>query len=213
MPLNNVDKIKTFLSFNNPGDFYFVQLIKRRKDNPEMSKDVKVIKSHYLNSLDDYDKLIPKIIETCDRENCRAYIRLNVRNYNKLGLKLISEVAQMVSNGNDLKSLPNVFDSVAGQYSSDLDKKWIVDIDWVDLPVNQKFYLDGTVVMGKSEMSKFITTLQGLQLDAGKVPLIEFIRTKNGFHVITRPFNLQIFSNQYPKFKVQKDNMTLIYIP
>jgi hypothetical protein len=213
MVLNNVDKIRSLLSFINPGDFYFVQLIKRRKDNPDMSKDVKVIKSYYLNSLDDYDKLVPKMIETCDRENCRAYIRLNIRNYNKLGLKLIAEVAQMVSNGNDLKSLPNVFDSIAGQYSSEPDKKWIIDVDWVDLPEMNQYILDGKMIVGHSTTAKLISLLQGLQLEAGKVPMCELIQTKNGFHVITRPFNLQIFTKEFPKLQVHKDNMTIIYCP
>ena len=120
MGLDNSLKIREFLSFGE-NDFYFVQLIKRRKDNPDMSKDVKIIKSYYINSFDDYNNLIPKIIETCDRENCRAYIRLNKRNYNKLALKLIAETAQLASNSNDLRSLPNLFDSVAGQFSSDPD--------------------------------------------------------------------------------------------
>lgn len=213
MALNNVDKIRSLLSFIKPGDFYFVQLIKRRKDNPDMSKDVKVIKSYYLNSLNDYDKLVPKMIETCDRENCRAYIRLNIRNYNKLGLKLIAEVAQMVSNGDDLKSLPNVFDSVAGQYTSDPDKKWIVDIDWVDLPEMHKYILDGKMIVGHSETAKLMSLLQGLQLGARKEPLLELIQTKNGFHVVTRPFNLNLFSKEFPNIQVHKDNMTIIYCP
>lgn len=69
MGLDNSLIIREFLSFGE-NDFYFVQLIKRRKDNPDMTKDVKIIKSYYINSFDDYNNLIPKIIETCDRENC-----------------------------------------------------------------------------------------------------------------------------------------------
>lgn len=210
MGLNNVDKIRSLLSFNNTGDFYFVQIIKRRKDNPDMSKDVKVIKSFYLNSLVDYDKVVPKMIEICEKEKSRAYIRLNIRNYNKLGLKLIAEVAQMVSNGNDLKLLPNVFDSVAGQYTSDHDKKWVVDVDWVDLPEMKSYILDGKMIVGESATAKLLSLLQNLQIDARKEPLLELIQTKNGFHVITRPFNLQLFSNVFPNIQVHKDGLTLI---
>jgi hypothetical protein len=212
MGLNNSDKIKQFLSFGD-NDFYFVQLIKRRKDNPEMTKDVKVIKSYYINSFDDYDKLLPRIIETCDQENCRAYIRLNKRNYNKLGLKLIAEIAQLVSNGGELKSLPNTFDSVAGQYSSDPDKKWIVDVDWVDLPEMGQYIFDGKMIVGHSETAKLMSLLQGLQLGANKEPLMELIQTKNGFHVVTRPFNVHLFSKEFPNIQVHKDNMTIIYCP
>lgn len=215
MGLDNSLVIRGFLSFD-VNDFYFVQLIKRRKDNPDMSKDVKVIKSYYINSFDDYDKLIPKIIETCDRENCRAYIRLNKRNYSKLALKMISEVAQLVSNNNDLKGIPNIFDSVAGQFSSDPDKKWIVDVDWKDLENMNEFISDGgfiNLLYGSSETAMLISTLQALQVYSNKEPRIDVIQTKNGFHIVTRPFNLQLFSKTHPKIQVHKDNMTLIYCP
>ena len=212
MALNNSSKIKEFLSFGD-NDFYFLQLLKRKKDNPEMTKDVKVIKSYYINSLDEYDMLLPRIIEVCDKENCRAYIRLNKRNYNKLGLKLIAEIAQLVSNGGDLKGLPNAFDSVAGKYSSDLEKKWIVDVDWVDLPETQKFIIDGKMIVGHSNTAKLMSLLQQLQLETGKEPLMDVIQTKNGFHIVTRPFNLQSFSIVFPNIEVKKDAMTLVYIP
>jgi hypothetical protein len=215
MGLNNSLKIREFLSFGE-NDFYFVQLIKRRKDNPEMLKDVKVIRSYYINSFDDYDKLIPKIIETCDNENCRAYIRLNKRNYAKLALKLISETAQLASNSNDLRSLPNLFDSVAGQFSSDPDKKWIVDVDWKDLENINEFIIDGdifNIVNGIPEIVHLFSTLNDLQVGANKDPLLELIKTKNGFHVVTRPFNLHLFSKTFPNLQVHKDNMSIIYCP
>ena len=42
--MNNFQKIKPVLKFENENDFYFIQILKRRKDNPEMDRDVKVIK-------------------------------------------------------------------------------------------------------------------------------------------------------------------------
>ena len=51
------------------------------------------------------------------------------------------------------------------------------------------------------------------QIEARKEPMMELIRTKNGFHVVTRPFNLHIFAKQYPNIQVHKDNMALIYCP
>ena len=34
--INNFDLIRSYLKFENSGDFYFIQLISRRKDNPEL---------------------------------------------------------------------------------------------------------------------------------------------------------------------------------
>ena len=69
------------------------------------------------------------------------------------------------------------------------------------------------LIYGASETAKILSTLQMLQIGARKEPMMELIRTKNGFHVVTRPFNLHIFAKQYPNIQVHKDNMTLIYCP
>lgn len=206
MSVVNFHHIKEFLSFTEKNDFYFIQLIKRRKDNPDMKKDVKVIRSFYVNSIEEYDELISKIVDICEVENCRAYIRLNKRNYGKLALKLISEIAQNVSNGNDLRTLPNLFDSVAGQYSSDDDKKWIVDIDWKDL--------DTIMYEGNpANVSDILNVVRELQVMADKEPMVKVIQTKNGVHVVTKPFNPHLFAKKFPTIQVHKDNMTLLYCP
>jgi len=46
MSVDNSAKIGTMLSFDKD-DFYFLQILKRRKDNPEMDRDMVVIKKHF----------------------------------------------------------------------------------------------------------------------------------------------------------------------
>ena len=38
--VNNFDKIRNFLTFNSSDDFYFIQILKRRKDNPTLFKNI-----------------------------------------------------------------------------------------------------------------------------------------------------------------------------
>ena len=52
MEINNTAKIGTMLSFEKD-DFYFVQVLKRRKDNPEMEKDMVVIDNFYIPDIDE----------------------------------------------------------------------------------------------------------------------------------------------------------------
>jgi len=39
------------------------------------------------------------------------------------------------------------------------------------------------------------------------------IPTKNGYHIITKPFNLKQFKDKYPDIDVHKNNPTILYIP
>ena len=44
MTLDNFEKIKPLLKFEQPGNFYFIQIFKRRKDNSSMQMDMQVIR-------------------------------------------------------------------------------------------------------------------------------------------------------------------------
>jgi hypothetical protein len=204
MEVNNSAKIGTMISFDKD-DFYFLQILKRRKDNPEMEKDMVVIKNYYIESMDQYIKLIPRIILLCKYENARAYFRLNKRNYKKIGLQMIRRVADHISSGNN-KAIKTAFDSVCGEFHSDTDKKWIVDIDFKDLDDREFFSRENSI-------SNIISTLTDLQLETEKEPMIEILPTKNGVHIITRPFNLKKFRETFFGIDVHKDNPSILYCP
>jgi hypothetical protein len=198
MEVNNSAKIGTMISFDKD-DFYFLQILKRRKDNPEMEKDMVVIKNYYIESMDQYIKLIPRIILLCQYENARAYFRLNKRNYKKIGLQMIKRVADHISSGNN-SAIKTAFDSVCGEYHSDTDKKWLIDIDINSIDIN-------------NNIKDILLELTNLQLQTEKEPMIEIVPTKNGVHIITRPFNLKKFKEIFSGIDVHKDNPTILYCP
>jgi len=203
--INNTEKIREMLFFNDKDDFYFLQILKRRKDNPDLEKDMVVIDNIYINSLESYDKRIPHVIELCNIENARAYFRVNKRNYAKLGPHMLKRVVDIVFTEN-CRALRSCFDSVAGEFHSDPDKKWIIDIDWIDV-------ITPTNLDGKYLYEKVVHDATALQFEAKREPLMIKIPTKNGEHLITRPFNLQKFKEKYPTIDCHKDNPTILYCP
>ena len=201
--INNSEKIKSMLSFEDKDDFYFLQILKRRKDNPDMERDMVVIDNFYIDSFETYDKKIPNVIALCIMENARAYFRLNKRNYAKLGPHMLKRVVDIVFTEN-CKALRSAFDSVTGEFHSDPNKTWVVDVD-----------NDKNVVF-----DDLCSTLIQLQKDAHtesyiipREPMMVNIPTKNGLHIITRPFNLQKFKEKFPTIDVHKDNPAILYCP
>jgi hypothetical protein len=187
--IDNFDLINSLLSFENDKQFYFLQILKRRKDNPGMTKDVSVIDNFYIYNSNDLSLLKNKIINLCTINNARACIRLNVRDSEKIALQTLKEVTDCILNKN-YNGVKSAYTSCCGSYPSDKNKKWIIDIDTKDNSVIQ-------------EVIDFVYSIKNVIIYA-RIP------TKNGFHLITSPFNPHLFKL---KIDIHKDNPTILYIP
>lgn len=84
--IDNFDKVAQLMEFNSDDDFYFVQIIKRFKDNP--NDDIRqgnyrhgawYLSSWRVRSVGELMMLKPTIIQICDKNNARAYITINTR--------------------------------------------------------------------------------------------------------------------------------------
>ena len=95
--MNNFLRIKELLKFDDPDKFYFIQILKRRKDNPGMGKDMCNIDNFCVYSIQDYERYESRIIDVCERNNARAYIRLNRRSDKKIALQMLARMAQMIA--------------------------------------------------------------------------------------------------------------------
>ena len=125
---DNIKLIKSLLEFNSSDDFYFLQLLKRRKDNPEMVKDMTVISNYYIRSIDHLDQVLPIIIQQCDAINCRAYFRLNRRSFKKCAYEMNLLLAEYLKIG-EYASARSLFNTIVGKNHADPDPKWIIDVD------------------------------------------------------------------------------------
>ena len=200
--INNFNQIRELLDFSNPDTYYFLQILKRRKDNPDMDKDMIVIDDIFIYSMEQFNRMENEIITTCNAHNARAYFRLNKRSLKKTAMQMLKRVTDLIISEN-YKSVKNAYSSVSGEFHSDEDKKWLVDIDNFD---NTK--------LGESLRAHAMwQNLEILQKETGREPMMEIIPTKNGIHIVTRPFNLQKFKQLYPDRDVHKDNPVILYCP
>jgi hypothetical protein len=194
--VDNFELIKPLLSFDSPDDFYFMQLIQRRKENPEMEKNSRAVKNWLIHSMDQLDKYKPDIISLANHFNARATIRLNKRSYKQCAFESLALLAKNLSIA-DYTPVDKLYSSVMGSFHADKEKKWLLDADDITI--------DSPIV---AEIAEFIRQLQPVG-----DKLVAVIPSRSGCHVITRPFNPQTFIKAYPKIEIQKDTPTNIYIP
>jgi hypothetical protein len=171
-------------------------VFKRKKDQPEGERDnhqsVRTIKSYCVDSIEYLEKRYDEIKQLCEMFKARAYIHVQKQNHRDVSLNMMVALAQRIQDGNHKQQ--GLFDSVVGQLKT-YEKRWIVDIDVSDY---HAVY----------EVTKFISTLKP---EGSKVESV--IPTKNGYHLITKRFDVKTFGEKYPEISVQKKNPTLLYLP
>ncbi|OQX98621.1 MAG: hypothetical protein B6I24_04880 [Bacteroidetes bacterium 4572_128] len=199
--INNLEQIKEIIVFENKDAFYHLQIIKRKKEHPELGSNNMIVKTYYIQNIEYLEMKMPEIIFLCNYHNARAGINLNKRSFEKLAFQMLKKVTDCILNKN-YKAVRKSYESVCGQFSNEKDKKWIIDIDIKDLDFCKKL---------ESELIK-------LEPFGQKVKSI--IETKKGYHLITSPFNVQKYNQMliwqsgiFEKPEIHKNNPTILYCP
>lgn len=199
--IDNFNLITPLLNFKSDDDFYFIQVLQRKKDHKKgkvngTNNNSRLIKAYYVSNLEYLEFIKPEIIELCKLFNARAGINLNKRSFKRTHMELLKKVIAQMENGSYSKG-PKAYSSVAGAMSPKEDKMWILDIDE---PINVDF-----------KFAKLKLYLQKCQPIGDKIIIV--IPSKNGFHLITKPFNLANMHLHYPNIEIHKNNPTNLYIP
>lgn len=194
--IDNFKLIEPLLEFPNEDIYYHLQIIQRKKDCPEIGSNNRVIKSYFICKKESLEKIKQEIIDLCKLFNARAYINLTPKSLKKttlLQIKYLSERLYM----NDLKKIWKSWNSCAGEIKGE-KPRWVVDIDDTTNSIFDKKTKEVMNYIHHIEPENFSKT-------------IATIPTKSGYHLITTPFNLQKFQEEYPDIDVHKNNPTILY--
>ena len=201
--INNFKLIKPLLEFPNDDIYYHLQILRRGKDHPELPAANRVIKPYFICSLESLDYVEDEIKKLCEFFGARAYINLAPKSIKKTTMLQLKYLAQRAYEG-DFKKIWKSWNTCAGEIKGE-EPRWIVDIDSKD-----KFEILEIKKFINSLSAKILPMLDTIPPTNRELVLTE-IPTKNGIHLITKPFNLQQFKEKYPNIDVHKNNPTLLY--
>jgi len=195
--IDNLEMIKQLLNFSEKGDFYFLLVLKRKKDQLEGERDnhqsVRTIKTYCVESIEYLEKRYDEIKQLCEMFKARAYIHVQKQNHKDVSLEMMVSLAERIRNGQNIQK--GLFDSVVGQIKT-YEKRWIVDVDNKD---------ETELNAVKFAINKFCNP------EGDKVHSI--IPTKNGYHLITDRFDVMEFKKHFPEIEIQKKNPSLLFLP
>ena len=193
--IDNLNLIKPLLNFDDEDDFYMLYVFKRKKDqstDKANHQSVRTIRSYCIKSVEQLVERYDEIKMLCEVFKARAYMHIQKQSHKDVSLDMLMMLAERIKCGQHQQQ--GLFDSVVGQMKTH-EKRWVVDIDSPLLEVADVIW-------------DFIDTLRPV---GDKVEAV--IPTKNGFHLITKRFDVQEFKKQYPDIDIQKKNPTLLYYP
>lgn len=179
------------------GDSYFVvELIRRGKDNPDLSAANYHFKNYYIRKPEDLDKYEQEIKSLCEMLHLRAYASVNIKSFKQVSLDTMAELARRIAN-NDYRKNYAVFESCSGQYCHSGDKQWVVDLDNCKLHSKYPEIVKELINFCKPDGSKIVTEFP----------------TKSGVHIITTPFDRQQFMKlcEAHDIDIKKNHLTLLY--
>lgn len=195
--IDNFELVKPMLKFDSDDDFYFIQILQRKKDNPGgvngSNNSSRLIKAYYINSVEHLDVFKDEMIFFANYFNARVGINLNKRSYEKTAFNTLKKTAELMHNKN-YQMVKRAWNTSCGVYNGG-DKIWLLDIDTMDVNYlnNIKAFVQEQKPTGDN--------------------VIGVIPSKSGFHLITKGFDLRDFNKQYSEIEVHKNNPTNLYIP
>lgn len=191
--MNKIDNLNTLLpllTWENKDNFYFIQVIKRRKDNPGLRRDMKRIAEYFIYSEGELLGTYSQIKAEADLNNARVYMHLRPRNASKVALKTLLMIGEYITSGNP-QATKKAYTSACGKTPVDSVKIFVIDAD-----------VDTDKAMNIKEWLSFTGTV-----------VLSIVPTVTGYHFITKPFRLDTFCKAFPGVNVHKDSPTLLYAP
>lgn len=185
-----------FDNLSDQGDFFFVQVIQRNKECNVNSKG-NIIKDYHFFDKETFLSKKKEIITLCKAFNARAYFWINPRSCKEIQYGIIKEALEALELGTH-KLFKCVSKAIGKKRCNKYKSKWIMDFDTKDW----------------SLINKYLEIVYKCRPDGVKVNT--FIKTVNGIHVISDPFDLEQFKQNVAIAKldnidIHRDNPTLLY--
>lgn len=200
--IDNFELFKSwFDKLEKPEEFYFVQIIQRKKDGnelPSYTSGARTLRSFYFFDLEHFEREEKHIKEICDNNNARAYFWVNVRNTKEIAFACVKQFIELIEQGNTNQGLAVWNRACGANRAKGHDKLWIVDIDKDHLEHKQAIT---TVLMSckgaESRLHYIIPTLHGEHWLCNGFCTSEFCRT--------------LLAKNLPVPDIHKNNPTLLY--
>ena len=182
--------------------FWHIQLMIRYKDNPDMVSELNKNKGNtnrsfmdmYIHSDHELLKNEEFIKRICESVGARAYINLSPKSYQKAAKNAMINMTDAICTENWRRAKKSYISAVAKAN----DKKLFM----IDFDSKEKWLLDSVIECVNKTKEKN---------DTREKIVLDVLPTKNGYHIICEPFNVDKLMMMDENLDVKKEALTLLY--
>lgn len=209
--INNIKLILPHFYFNEANNmFMHCQIVQRAKDHKGEKVREGAIKTYFIRSREHLERIMPEITLLCEHYGARAYINLAGKDFDALQKLMLVKLASDIHQGL-VRNPRKCLNSAAGELKSRMPK-WIVDVDDVSMKdsIKEKLFELYAEAWGRKGSDISVEALKEVEDSY----IYAEVPTKQGIHLIVKPFNTKAFSETFPDVDVHKNSMgTLLYYP
>lgn len=206
--VDNFDLIAPLLNWDIEGQYYYCQLILRKKDGAttfgNKNNSARIVKSYCFFNLEQFLAKKKEIVTYCNTEGCRAGINLNKRYEERVTYELLKQLTDRIISKN-FKGINGILNTVNGAQTSE-DKIWLIDCD------SEQEYIDVINIL----------TSDRIKPEGDKI--LGVVPTYSGKHIITKRFDRRTFENLleftvlnrgdiYAPIDIHKNNPVALFYP
>ena len=195
---NNFDRFRNIIASNPPAsdEYYFVQIIKRKKDGHDVNGNNlnRCVKYYNIKSLEEFDNVKDEIKTICDALNTRAYIYYSKKSSKETAKLMLKRVTDNIISENYI-GMKTSHQSCCSECMPK-NRTYLIDVDTKDMAV----------------MNIISNCLDQCE-PTGVNKVVDVIPSKSGFHIIRIPFNVEKFRSLYKEdIDIHKNSPTILYI-
>lgn len=191
--IDNFDFVKNFIQCGDD-NVYLIDIVTRKKDFDTVVDRRIDVASYYITSIDELIEKKQMIINICETNFARAYIKTAPIK----GLKVLEMASQalqgQIDNIKCFRDPNKVILGVCRNYQPE-NAIYVIDIDTIE-----DGYIDNVIN----------------RIDAGEGNHDWFIYqypSKHGYHIICKPFDTDVINDLYPTTSVSPSNSMILYLP
>lgn len=210
MVVDNFDMMANYMEFNSPDDVYFVQIIKRWKDNKDKPgadawkakgkqqgsyhSGAEYLSYYLIHSYAELKQLQPTIIKQCTYNNARAYMSINTRSQSQTEAYLPKFTAGKNPNDPRVKNAEAILYGMPKSGSAWRDERFkvLVDIDTTK---------DSTTKMPNGKIVNIWDETRKRLKDANIKVAAEYETPSGGLHLILNNKNNRNLKDFYRNLK------------
>lgn len=198
--IDNFEVLMAHMDFVDPNDRYIVHIMRRPKDCKALTNTLgsneaqRRIRTYYIDNIEYLRAKIPAIKELCNSCHARAYLIVSPKDNFDCLLNLGKKILETIQMKNYSVKPEHLLRQAYCENHKSRKKMWILDLDNDSMIESWVEYNCGGQALHKKEwtMEAVYDLVKKHVEAAGKdSSAIYRVPTRNGYHIITPPFNLQ----------------------